>query len=214
MVSHAVRGVAPSPLPSPSIPRRAVDNARAKALMVRSHDAAHIPHPIGSHVGAPAKCPLAAPPRDRAPSGDALLAVRERTFTDAAAALLVSHEVRAADGEPPPVVAARACEELVLHLATFVGESGARALFDRSLVVVRARYPRLSEARAAAAEAPWPVLRAQLEAHGPAARDAAVALVAALLALFANLIGASLAQRILAQHRPEVFPLDVFKETP
>lgn len=140
--------------------------------------------------------------------------MRERTFTEAAAALIQFSEERAAGGEPPPVVAARACEELVQHLSKFVGESGARALFERSLVLVHARYPRLSEARAAAAEAPWPVLRGRLEAHGPAAREAAVALVAALLALFANLIGASLAQRILAQHRPEVFPLDVFKETP
>jgi hypothetical protein len=118
-----------------------------------------------------------------------------------------------AEGGAETEAAARVCRALVEFLTRFIGAAGARALFRRSLVVTRRAHPWLAAPALTHDEAGWARLSASLAAHAPAAGDASVALVGELLRLLATFVGADLAQQILHQHRPEVFPLDAPRES-
>jgi len=102
--------------------------------------------------------------------------------------------------------AARVCQDLVAFLSRFIGESGARALFHRSLVLARRDHPWLAEPTPRD-ESVWPRLSASMEAHGSEASDASIALLATFIHLLATFVGTHLAFQILHQHRPEAFPL-------
>lgn len=113
-----------------------------------------------------------------------------------------------------PVAAARTCEELVACFADFIGRSGARALFDRSLALAARDHGWLADAAADQSQSPWVRLRACLEAHEDTALDASVRLVAAMIDLFATFVGLGLTFRILHQQWPDVFAVDAAKENP
>lgn len=144
-------------------------------------------------------------------SGNVLGAETRLEVTDPAKRLL---ERAIAEGPSLPVAAARTCEELVAYLADFIGRSGARALFDRSLALTVRDHPWLADAVAGHDEPPWARLRSCLEAHADTALDASVVLVAAMIGLFATFVGVGLTFRILHQHWPDVFPVDAPKEKP
>lgn len=129
------------------------------------------------------------------------------TYAEAASRLLLAGAGGDAAAGP------RVCQALVEFLSGFVGASGARALFRRSLVLARRERPWLAEPAPPGDEGPWERLGASLEAHGPAAAEASVALVSTLIRLFATFVGTDLALQILHQHRPEAFPLDAPRES-
>lgn len=112
------------------------------------------------------------------------------------------------------VAAARACEELVGCLVDFIGQSGARALYDRSLALNRQEHPWLVGAVASPGEPPWPALRACLDANEASAMDASVALVATFVTLFSTFVGTRLTFRILSRRWPDVFPVPASEENP
>ena len=129
-------------------------------------------------------------------------------YAEAATRLLCA----SAEGGAEPA-AARVCQELVAFLSRFIGASGARALFQRSLVLARREHPWLAEPAPSHDESLWARLDASLEANAPTANEASVALVGTFIRLFAAFVGANLAFQILHQHRPEAFPLDAPRES-
>jgi len=125
------------------------------------------------------------------------------------------------------MIGARACELLLPCVARYVGVTGARALFDRSLAISARERPWLSGAfssgalfsGATSSTAPspaessivpldWESLRACLEKN-EAPFEASTALIASLLALLASLVGAALVVQILHAHQPELFPVAI-----
>lgn len=109
--------------------------------------------------------------------------------------------------EVEAAAAARVCQDLAVFLSRFIGESGAAALFNRSLVLARRDRPWLAEPMPSRDGSVWPRLSASMEARGPEASEASVALLGTLIQLFADFVGTNLAFQILHQHRPEAFPL-------
>ena len=108
---------------------------------------------------------------------------------------------REAGGDEARVVegAARACEKLSRHLSRVIGETGVRALFERSLVLLRAEHPWLADAAAPSSEPPWLRLRAGAPQAGAATTRAAVSLATTFVALLGRLIGDELVLRLLAE---------------
>lgn len=142
-----------------------------------------------------------------------MVAVTTPDLSEAATQLL---ERAGADRERPATVAvaaARVCEQLAGCLADFVGQSGARAMFDRSLALTARDHPWLADAVAPKGEPAWARLTACLEAHGPAAFQVSIALVATFVGLFSTFVGTGLAFRILSKPWPDVFRVDVFEGT-
>lgn len=134
--------------------------------------------------------------------------VTTKTELRAAAERLLEGEGARRDDRPSvPAAAAVACEGLVERLADFVGQAGARALFDRSLALARREHPCLASAVAVKSDPPWAPLRACLEANETTAWDASTGLLTGLITLFATFIGTSLATRVLHQYRPDAFPI-------
>jgi len=126
------------------------------------------------------------------------------------------------------MIGARACELLLPCVARYVGVTGARALFDRSLAISARERPWLSGAfssgalfsGATSSTAPspaessivpldWESLRACLEKNEESPFEASTALIASLLALLASLVGAALVVQILHAHQPELFPVAI-----
>lgn len=123
--------------------------------------------------------------------------------------LLVDHATRGSSGR----VAARvedACERLSRHLARLMGETGSRAIFNRSLLLTRAKFPWVANVVGAAGlppgETPWTPLRSAMELQEP---DVAVAAFTELLETFVRLlgklIGEPFALRLVREAWPEVF---------
>ena len=110
--------------------------------------------------------------------------------------------------------AARACEQLCAHLARIVGETGIRALFDRSLIASRCEFPWLPSVERGAFEGRWSQLAAALAGHPPAAAlEAAESVVATLVELLGRLVGDELTLRLLQELLPDGVPPGTFKET-
>lgn len=128
---------------------------------------------------------------------------------------LVEHEV--GDRRTAQAVAAgavSACEKLCLHLARIVGETGIRALFDRSLTLSRSEFPWLPAAGGASFAARWTELASALAGQPPAAAlEAAVSVVATLIGLVGRFVGDDLTSRLLLELWPEGAPAGSSKET-
>ena len=117
---------------------------------------------------------------------------------------VLDREATHATTEQPALAAGRACEKLALHFANLVGSAGIQALFDRSIALARFEHPWLAVA-AAPTESRWTRLQTCLDAQGPAvANDAAVDLVATLLALIGRFIGDELVTQLLNEIYPDV----------
>lgn len=102
--------------------------------------------------------------------------------------------------------AAQATETLCSHLGRVVGPLGISALFVRSVVLTRQRFPWLVVDAHAGRDGRWQSLRSCLEAQQvEAAREASLCLVTHVLRLLGGLIGDALVLRLLA----EVWPDDV-----
>ena len=143
-----------------------------------------------------------------------MVAVTTPELATAAQALL---ERVGADSSRPatvPVAAARACEQLAACLADFIGQSGARALFDRSLALTIRDHPWLADAVPPKGEPAWARLSTCLEARRPAAMQVSITLVATFVGLFSSFVGTGLAFRILSKSWPDVFLVAVFESTP
>lgn len=137
------------------------------------------------------------------------------SFKATAAKLLVG----VGDDAAPSKLAAhvvQTIEQLTLHLARVVGETGVRAIFARSAAVSCAAYPWLARTIpiVAPADAPWGALRVAMEQQSPdAIRDGFIALLSTFIELLGRLIGAGLVQRLLHDLWPDVVPQAV-EETP
>lgn len=102
---------------------------------------------------------------------------------------------------------ARACEKLSLHFARIIGETGIRALLDRSLALSRSEFPWLPAVEGASLEARWTQLAAALAGQPPRAASEASALVLRTLAgLLGRFIGVELTLRLLEERWPEETP--------
>jgi hypothetical protein len=120
---------------------------------------------------------------------------------------LLGQEAGLGNADDPAVGAARASEKLSAHFANLIGSAGMHALFDRSLALVRVEYPWLAAAIAAPTESRWTRLQVCMDAQDPAvANEAAVELVATLLALVGRFIGDELVARLLTEIWPDLFP--------
>ncbi len=124
--------------------------------------------------------------------------------------------------ESPSRIAARAveaCEKLSRHLARLLGEAGIRALFNRSLMLTRARFPWIANAVGAAGsqpgESPWTPLRLSMELQEPpAAVDAYADFLLTFVRLLGRLIGDQLVSHLLQEVWPHVFPRAVAVKEP
>lgn len=98
-----------------------------------------------------------------------------------------------------------ACERLSRHFARLLGDAGIRALFQRSLALVRVRFPWI-EGAAGAGEPPWTPLHLAMAHQDPAvAVEAFTDFLATFVGLLGRLIGDSLVSRLLQEIWPEVF---------
>lgn len=126
-------------------------------------------------------------------------------FAEAARRILAP----AREGDPVAAHAADQFEQLAHRLARLVGDLGVRTLFERSLAVASAQHPWLASARASSArptDHAWTLLREVLAAREPAvALDAAVILLATLVALLERLIGEPLVAHLLDDLWPATF---------
>lgn len=113
----------------------------------------------------------------------------------------------------PARIAARAvdaCERLARHLAQLMGDTGSRAIFNRSLLLTRAHFPWIASVVGTAGlppgESPWTPLRASMELQDPETVIVAFTeLLASLVRILGNLIGAPFAARLLREAWPEAF---------
>jgi hypothetical protein len=128
---------------------------------------------------------------------------------------LIAHEV----GEPRTsdavaAGAASACEKLCVHLARIVGETGIRALFDRSLAMSMSEFPWLPAPGGASFAARWTELARSLAGQPPAAAlEGAVSVLATLIGLVGRFIGDDLTRRLLQELEPEGTRAGPSKET-
>jgi len=110
--------------------------------------------------------------------------------------------------------AASACEKLCRHLARIVGETGVRALFDRSVTMSRSEFLWLPIAEGTSFAARWNELATALARQPPAAAlEAATRVVATLIGLVGRFVGDNLTLRLLQELWPEGTPPGTFKET-
>jgi hypothetical protein len=110
--------------------------------------------------------------------------------------------------EQVATAAAQTFTKLSQHFSQRLGVTAVRALFDRSLMLTRPRFPWLVAAEAAPpSDAGWTRLRASLASQAPAvARDASLALLTTLLGLLGRLLGEALVLRLLYEVWPETSP--------
>jgi hypothetical protein len=132
-------------------------------------------------------------------------------IADVARALLVDGEALEGSSTRVAARAVEASEELSRHLARLLGEMGIRALFDRSMILTRARFPWFADVAGTGGlqpgEPPWTSLRASLELQDPAtAVDAYADFLSTFVQLLGRLIGDALVSRVLQEVWPEVFP--------
>jgi hypothetical protein len=124
--------------------------------------------------------------------------------------------------QSPAQIAARAveaCERLSRHLARLLGEAGILALFNRSLMLTRARFPWIANAVGTAGsqpgESPWTPLRLSMELQEPhAAVEAYADLLLTFVRLLGRLIGDQLVSHLLQEVWPDVFPRAVAVKEP
>jgi hypothetical protein len=140
-------------------------------------------------------------------------------IADAARTLLA--DVSALEKSPTRIAAraVEACEQLSRHLARLLGDLGTRALFTRSLVLTRARFPWIANAVGAAEsrpdESPWTPLRASLELQDPdTAVEAYADFLSTFVQLLGKLIGDQLVSHLLHEVWPRVFPRAVAAKEP
>jgi hypothetical protein len=132
------------------------------------------------------------------------------------ASALLAHEVgEQRTSDAVAAGAARACEKLCAHLARIVGETGIRALFDRSLTISTPAFPWLPPpVDGVSLAARWTALTSSLAAQPPAAAlEGAASVVATLIRLVGRFIGDDLTMRLLQELEPEDAPPGTFKET-
>lgn len=109
---------------------------------------------------------------------------------------------------------ARACEKLSLHFARIIGETGIRALLDRSLALSRSEFPWLPGVEGTSIEARCARLADSLAGQPPRAASEASALVLrTLIGLLGRFIGVDLTLRLLEERWPEETPPGGSKET-
>lgn len=137
--------------------------------------------------------------------------MHKRTAADIETAdLLLSGAGLGAGAEDPAVAAGRVYERLARRLSPLVGEAGMRALFARSVKLVKPEFPCLDGVTIntevpASGDAPTEQLVACLRTVDAAvAAGAAGALYATLLGLLTALIGDHLVQQILKSAFPAI----------
>jgi hypothetical protein len=103
--------------------------------------------------------------------------------------------------------AKRAWTKLAELLSPLVGDAGVRALFERSLMLSRAKFPWLAHPTdAPSSEPPWIQLRACLDQHPELADEATAALMTTFLERLCSFIGETLTLRLLCEAWPELAP--------
>lgn len=132
-------------------------------------------------------------------------------IADAVRTLLADEPEQARSSTRVAARAAEACEQLSRHLARLLGEMGSRALFNRSLVLTRARFPWIASVVGSAgsqpSESPWTPLRLSMELQDPdAVVEAYADFLSTFVQLLGRLIGDQLASHLLQEVWPEVFP--------
>ena len=131
-------------------------------------------------------------------------------LANAARTLLLGDPPQAASSARVAARAVDACERLSRHLARLMGEMGSRAIFNRSLLLTRRRFPWMASVLGTAGlppgESPWAPLRAAMELQDP---ETAVRGFAELLSTFVELLGRLIgdlfASRLLEEAWPELF---------
>lgn len=128
---------------------------------------------------------------------------------------LLSRELGEVTPAQRAATAAQAWDELSEHFSRLIGPAGVRAIFDRSVVLTRAKYPCLAMLPMRSPEPPTPTLRACLETQTPdVALDASVALITTFLQLLGRLVGEGLVRRMLRELWPDAIPASATDEEP
>ncbi len=131
-------------------------------------------------------------------------------IVDAARMLLMDDAAQESSSTRIAAHAVEACEKLSRHLARLLGESGHRALFNRSLHFTRARFPWIASVVGTAGsqpdESPWTPLRRSMELQAPeTAVEAYADFLSTFIGLLGRLIGDQLASHLLQEVWPDVF---------
>ena len=119
---------------------------------------------------------------------------------------LIAQEGQTAEDADDCAVAGRLHAKLFARLASLIGTSGARALWERSMKLTASEFPVLGKVdfKAKPTDSPADVLVTCLRGEAPEAiRETAVAVCAMLLALLATLIGERLTIRVLRAAWPD-----------
>jgi hypothetical protein len=130
-------------------------------------------------------------------------------IADAARTLLLEDATQPSSSPQIAARAVEACERLARHLARLMGETGSRALFNRSLLLTRARFPWIASVVGTSGlppgESSWTPLRRSMELQDPAtAVEAYVELMSTFVRILGNLIGGPFVSRLLHEAWPEV----------
>jgi hypothetical protein len=128
----------------------------------------------------------------------------------AARTLLVGDATQPGSAARIAARAAEACERLSRHLARLMGEMGSRAIFNRSLLLTRTRFPWIANVVGTAGlppgESPWTPLRTSMELQdAETAVEAFAELLSTLVRLLGDLIGDPLVSQLLQEVWPHVF---------